>query len=116
MTACTSPAWIVRSTPRRISFSPARACRFLISSIGSIVLSHAPFQTDSEQLLRLDGEFHGQVQKALLAETVDDHVDRVLGREAALPQVEKLILADLRRGSLVLDPPRRVAHLDVGEG
>src|SRR6266850_4143326 len=33
MMACTSPALICRSMPRRISFSPTRACRFLIVSI-----------------------------------------------------------------------------------
>jgi hypothetical protein len=38
-----------------------------------------------------------------LAEAADDHVDRVLGRESALAAVEELVLANLRRGRLVLD-------------
>ena len=59
---------------------------------------------DAEQLLRLDGEFHRQLAEDFLAEAVDDHVHRVLGREASLPAVEDLILADLRRRGFVLDP------------
>src|SRR4051794_11814278 len=39
MMAWTSPGFTVRSTPRRISLSSTRACRFLISSISVAVLN-----------------------------------------------------------------------------
>src|SRR5689334_489311 len=98
--------------PRRISLSSTRACRFLISSIAIAYLvgplSDAAFQTHSEQLLRLDGELHRQVEEHLLAEAVDDHVDRVFRRQTALLAVENLVLADLRRGCLMLHLGRAV--------
>src|SRR6266536_3230256 len=92
MMACTSPVLTVRLMPRRISFPPPRTCRFLISSI---VLSYRPFQADTQQLLCFDGEFHRQLTEDVLAEAVHDHVHGVFGREAALPAVEDLILANL---------------------
>ena len=61
------------------------------------------FEADAEQLLRLDRELHRQLAEHFLAEAVDDHVDGVLGRDAALLAVEDLVLADLRRRRLVLD-------------
>ena len=115
MMACTSPAFTVRSMPFRISRSPTVACRFLISSSGMYVLTNASFETDTEQLLRLDGELHREFLEDFLAEAVDDHRDRVFGGDAALPAVENLVLADLRGGRLVLDASRRCSSLrDTG--
>src|SRR5579885_2231103 len=88
MMACTCPASIDRSMPRRISRPPPRTCRF---STTRIALANAALQADAEELLRLDGEFHRQVLEHLLAEAADDHVDGVLGRETALPAVEDLV-------------------------
>jgi hypothetical protein len=52
----------------------------------------------------------------LLAETIDDHVNRVFRRNAALPAVKKLILADLWGRSLVLHLWDIVHHLEIREG
>src|SRR3989304_1527554 len=79
-------------------------------------LADAPLEAHAEQLLRLDGELHGQLAEDLLAEAPDDQRDRVLHRDAALLAVENLVLADLGRGRLVLHAGRGVLHLDVGEG
>src|ERR1017187_1524561 len=133
MIACTSPGLMVRSIPRRISRSPTLACRFLISSSdmllsqkvrknhGSIFfltasgsLTHASFEADSQQLLRFHGELHGQLFEHFLTEPVHDHRDRILGGNAALPAIKNLVLADLRRGRLVLHLRRRVLHFQVG--
>ncbi len=70
---------------------------------------HSPdgsFEAHAQELLRLDGELHGQLPQDLFAESVDDQVDRVLFAQAALPAVEELVLADARRGRLVLDGAR----------
>src|SRR6476661_3628406 len=109
MMAWTSPGCTVRSMPRRMTLSSTRAWRFLISSMvrddsrDVPVSANTSFQTHPQQLLRLDGELHRQFAEHLLAEAVHDHVDRVLAREAALPAVEDLVLADLRGGCLVFD-------------
>src|SRR3989454_11084362 len=76
---------------------------------------HAPFETDPEQPLRLDGELHRQLLEDFLAEAVDDHRYGVFGRETALLRVKDLILADLGRGRFVLHRGRAVAHVDVRE-
>src|SRR6202040_3029085 len=138
MIACTSPALTERSIPRKISRpSVSRACRSLISSISTLFhqiyprdrstsgllflqgkyrtpSSDAAFEAHGEQLLRFDREFHRQLFQHFLAEAVDDQRHGVLGAEPALPAIEQLILADLRRRRLVLDPGGRIAHLDVG--
>src|SRR5262249_31554644 len=102
-----------RERPRAGSVSPAFALpRALTPRLAS---ADAAFQTHPEQLLRLDGELHRQVEEDLLAEAVDDQVDGVLGREAALLAIEDLVLADLRRRSLVLHLRGAVAHLQVRE-
>ena len=95
--------------PRRIVLSPDAAWRSLISSMrmSSSFSRTAAFEADAEQLLRLDRELHRQLLEDFLAEAVDDHVHRVLGRDAALLAVEDLVLADLRRRGLVLDLRRR---------
>src|SRR5687768_9815040 len=79
-------------------------------------LPDRPFQSDTEQLLRLERELHRQLLEHFLAEPAHDHRDRLLGAEAALLQVEDLVLADLRRAGLVLDDRVLVRHLDVREG
>src|SRR5881396_241257 len=91
MMACTWPMSIDRLTPRRMSRFPARTCRF---SIRSMALSNAALQGDAQELLRFDGKFHRQLPEDLLAEPADDHVDRVFGRQPALPAVEDLVFSD----------------------
>src|SRR5262245_43656892 len=110
MIACTSPAFTFRLRPRRISRSATRARRVLISSmclVLSWLLADGSFQAHSQELLRLDGELHGQLLEDLLAEAVHDHVHRVLGGDPALLEVEDLVLADLRGRGLVLHLRRR---------
>src|SRR5574341_2146523 len=46
-------------------------------------LPDAPLEAHTEQLLRLDGELHGQLAEDLLAEAPDDQRDRVLHGDAA---------------------------------
>src|SRR5262245_56707775 len=116
MIACTSPCWTVRSRPLRIGLPSIVTCRVLISSIPFFrcvnpiirASANAAFPADAHQLLGLDREFHRQLLQHLLAETVDDERYRVLGRQAALPAIEQLILADLRGRRLVLHPSRAV--------
>src|SRR6185295_8009372 len=79
-------------------------------------LANASLQAHTEQFLGLDRELHRQLAEDLLAEAVDDEVHGVLGREPPLAAVEDLVLADLRRGRLVLEAGGAVLHLDVGEG
>src|SRR5206468_228248 len=49
MTACTSPAWMVRSTPLRICLPSTPAWRFLISRIGWFI-SYVEFPIVLRQL------------------------------------------------------------------
>src|SRR5437879_12167139 len=78
-------------------------------------LSDTSFEAHAQQLLRFHREFHRQFLEDFLAETVDDHVHGVLRRDAALVAVENLVLANLRRGRLVLDARGPVLHFDVRE-
>ena len=52
---------------------------------------------------------------ASTAKAVHDHVDCILFRQAALPAIEQLVFADLRRRSFVLDARRSISRLDVGK-
>src|SRR5439155_893438 len=100
MIAWTSPLPTVRLMPLRISLSSTLTCRFLTSRNDMSVsfrLSNGPFQRDTQELLRFDGEFHRQLAEHFLAEAADDHVDGVLRRQPALTAVKDLVLADLRR-------------------
>src|SRR5688500_13989576 len=108
MIACTSPSRIVRSTPLRISF-PATATRSPLTSSKPFPLANASLQTDPEQPGSFDRELHRQLLENFLAEAVDDHRHGVLGGQAALAQIEDLILADLGRGRLVLHDRGAVA-------
>src|SRR3546814_2415326 len=85
---------------------PRNTCRF--------ELTDAAFQRDADQLLRLDGELHGELLHDLAAEAVHHQGDGVLLRQAALAAVEQLVLADARGGRLVLDDRLAVLGLDVG--
>src|SRR2546421_12794650 len=78
--------------------------------------SYAALEADSEQLLRFDGKLHRPLAKDFFAETIHNHVDRVLGREAALVAVKDLVLADFRSRGLMFDARAGVLHLDIGEG
>src|SRR5713226_4425272 len=133
MMECTSPAFTFRSMPLRISWLSTLTCRFLISSKlipvpltscvvatflqgGDSALPDAAFQTDAQELLRLDCKLHGQLAEHTLAEAVHDHGNGIFRLQPPLPQVEELILADLRGGSLMLHAGAGVPHLDVREG
>src|SRR5262245_59916324 len=108
MMACTSLAFSVRSMPRSISLSSTRAWRLEILSISSLAPTEVPsvglgsiskptdglpwggslpdtsLEAHPEQLLRFDRELHRQLAEHFLAESVDDHVDRVFRGQAAL--------------------------------
>src|SRR5215213_1624922 len=86
-----------------------------ISITGAVSSADAVLQLHPEQALRLDGELHRELAEDVLAEAVDDERDGVLLRDAALLEVEELLLADARGRGLVLDARRVVHHLDVGE-
>src|SRR3970040_425972 len=123
MIACTSPRLTVRSSPLRISASPAAGWRCRTSSSGrlwflppGLPLASGPFQTHLQQLRGLHRELEWQLLEHAPAKAVDDHLLGVLLRDAALPAVEELVIADLGGGGLVLHAGRRVAHLDVGHG
>lgn len=60
-----------------------------------MALSDTAFEAYSEELLGFHGEFHRQLAEDLLAEAIDNHVDRIFGGDAALVAVEDLIFANL---------------------
>src|SRR5436190_8934992 len=78
--------------------------------------SHAPLETDRQQLLRLDGELHGQVLEDVADEAVDQWRHRFFLRKPPLHDVEELVSGKARRRRLVLERGRAVASLDVGYG
>src|SRR5215208_3459050 len=104
--------------PRKISLPSTVACKSRISSTVYVSenLTDAVLKLHAEQALGLDGELHRQLAEHVLAEAVDDERDGVLLRDAALLEVEELLLADARGRRLVLDARGVVHHLDVGEG
>lgn len=57
-------------------------------------LTDAAFQTDFQQLLRFNSEFHRQLFENLLAKTIDYHINRVFGLESALTAVKQLVFAN----------------------
>src|SRR5690606_25073414 len=77
--------------------------------------TYRPFKTDRQQVLRLDCELHRELLEHGLAETVDDHVDGILLRDAAAQAIEELVVPDLRGCRLVFDARGGVAHLQIGE-
>src|SRR2546426_61011 len=104
---------MIRRPPRSTLFPYTTLFRSRATSdAGS---THAPFETDPEQPLRLDGELHRELLEDFRAEAVHDHRYGVFGREPALLRVKDLILADLGRGRFVLHRGRAVAHVDVRE-
>src|SRR2546428_2070227 len=122
MIAWTSPGWIDRSIPFRISLPATFTCRPLISSIaispgcGTRSADGAlEGQAHADQLLGFHRELHRELQEDLLAEAVDDHVRRVFGRDAARLAVEQLLIADLRGRRLVLHLRGRILDDDVRE-
>src|SRR3954453_1805780 len=136
MIAWTLPLPIESSSPLRIFLPSTSTCRFFTSSrcisndflalifasrrllraAGYNRSAHAALQADRDQLLRLHGEFHGELLQHILDETVDDKRHRVFRREAALPAVEKCVLGDFRGRGLVLEHRRGVLRLDIGNG
>src|SRR4051794_21278889 len=101
MIAWTSPCGTVRSMPFRIGLPSMEAVSPWISSILPSS-AHRSFKAHGKQLLGLDRKLHRQFVQHLLAEPVDDEIDRVLLRQAALAAVEQLVLGDLRGRRLVL--------------
>ena len=75
----------------RIGVPSMLAWRFLIESMG---LSNCAFKADFEEFLGFDCKLHGELPEYFLAEAVDDEIDGILFREAALPQVEDLVFGD----------------------
>src|SRR5262245_48532526 len=110
MMACTVPASIDKSIPRRISRPAAPACKSLTLSI---TLPHAAFERYAQQLLCFHRELHRQLSKHFLAKAADDQVDRVFRREPAAAAVEDLVLTDFRRGGLVFDAGRAVFDIEI---
>src|SRR3990172_5910559 len=123
MIAWTSPGWIERSIPLRISLPPTFTWRFEISSIalppanrGARSADRAlEIQAHADQLLTLHRELHRELQEDLLAEAVHDHVRCVLRRDASRLAVEELIVPDLRGRRLVLHLCGGLLDLDVRE-
>src|SRR5262245_18650558 len=111
MTACVSPARMVRSTPARISFSTSSAttetCRSLISRVAicpsSLVMTHA-----DRGKLRLDRRLQAlahlrdvDLQQDLVEEPANDKAPRgVLGNSPRL-QVEQLLVVEPAGGARV---------------
>lgn len=60
-------------------------------------LSNAAFEADAEQFPRFHGELHRQDVVNFFAEAVDNHVDRVFGRQPALSEVVNLVFAHFGR-------------------
>jgi hypothetical protein len=85
--------------PFTVAWSP----RTSSSVFASALIIRRFLELQAEELRRLDGELHRQLLEHRLAEAVDDHRDRFLGADAALREIEQLVLADLRRRRLVLD-------------
>ncbi|KIU01712.1 hypothetical protein QU38_00215, partial [Staphylococcus aureus] len=79
-------------------------------------ITHAAFERDRDQLLRLDRELHRQLLQHVLDEAVDHQRHRFFLRQATLHAVEQHVLGDLRGGGLVLEQCRRVLRFDVGNG
>src|SRR6266542_2072970 len=76
-------------------------------------LPNCPLKTHFQKLRSLHSELKRQLREDTLAEAVDDHVLRVLFLDAALHQIEELIVAYLRGRRLVLHVCRWVPDLDV---
>ena len=92
-------------------FLLSRASLFLLS-----LLPNGPLQLQAHQLVDFRSKLQRQLVKHLAAETADDRRDGGLGRDAALLEVEQLLLADLRGRRLVLHSGARVADGDVRVG
>src|SRR5579863_23222 len=134
MMAWTSPVGTSRSSPARISLAPTATCRLSIFSMGTleaweltvgalellpatrVCSTDGTLETDREQRLCLHRELHRQLLEDRFAEAADDHVDRVLLRNAARQAVEELIVTDAGSARFVLHGGRGILHLDVGEG
>ena len=97
---------------RQRGLSTEDAVNLMVRGFCQEVFRELPMEFAAEKLLRFHGELHRQLAEDFLAEAVDDHVDRVFRRDAALAAVENLVLADLRRRRLVLDLGRRVLDFD----
>src|SRR5262245_35189473 len=121
MTACTSPARTSSSTHRTISAQLTITSKSSITSIDDPLSAtdgsaNTALETHAEELLGFHGELHRQLAKDLLAESVDDHRHGILRRDAPLPTIEELVLADLRGRGLMFDLGGAVGDLEIREG
>ena len=78
-------------------------------------LTDCAFETDFQQSLGLDCEFHGQFLEYLFAETIHDHGNRIFFGYAPLQAIKKLVFSDPRGRRLVLNLGTWIAYLDVGK-
>ena len=78
--------------------------------------AHAAFECDAEQLLCLDSELHRELVDDLLGVTVHDEADGFLCIDAALVEVEELVLRYFAGRCLVLHDGCIVVHIHVWEG
>src|SRR5262245_26544083 len=114
ISACTLPRPTESSSTLSIFLPSTSTCRFRTSK--RFILSHAAFQADRDQLLRLDGEFHRQLLQHVLDEAIDHQRHRLLLRQAPLLAIEQRVLGNLRGGGLVLEYGGRVLRLDIRHG
>src|SRR6266536_2347733 len=84
--------------------------------------SQRPFSTDAalklhtEQTLRLNCKLHWQLQKHIFTEAINNQGDCIFLGDAALLQIEQLLLADFRSGGFVLNRRSVVHNFDVRKG
>src|SRR5215470_10053841 len=114
ISACTLPRPTESSSPLSIFLPSTSTCRFRTSK--RFILSHAAFQADRDQLLRLDGKFHRQLLQHVLDEAIDHERGRLFLGQSALRAVEQHVFGNLRGGRLVLEHSRGVLGLDIGHG
>ena len=80
-----------------------------------VFLSHRPFQTQSQQCLRLDRKFHRQFLEHGFTETVNNHRHGVFGGQSALLAKEQLVFADLGGRRFMFNLSGRLFDLDIGK-
>src|SRR4029453_11435137 len=113
------PQTLQLARSRSLRLKAARSRRWLAatgcSQKGCEGLAYRSLERHAQELLCFNREFHRELAEDLFAEATDDHVDRILERQAALAKIEDLILANLRRGRFVLDTRGCVADFEIRE-
>ena len=80
-----------------------------------ITLSHAALERNAQELLGLNGEFHGKFVDHIFGVTADNEGNGVLGGDTALVAVEQLVLGDFRSCGFVFHCGVVVGHIDIRE-